>query len=168
MKYMHTLLSLLILLTFVYCSTNKKSISKQDRNKIELLLSKHKRYAFIDLYEKYLRQEENKNGIKKCDSLFDLSSAELYNEYCLKIDFYSDDHKTYNDKNYDLLIFRWLNKNYPINMPMDNPNIKTTMALKKALDFYESADLNKYIDSLRIVFYKKHENNNLESINCVE
>lgn len=53
-------------------------------------------------------------------------------------------------------------------MPTDNPNLKTTMTLKKALDFYESSDLNKYIDSLRSIFYEKYRNNNLESLNCME
>lgn len=53
-------------------------------------------------------------------------------------------------------------------MPTDNPNLKTTMTLKKALDFYESPDLNKYIDSLRSIFYEKYINNNLESLNCME
>lgn len=42
------------------------------------------------------------------------------------------------------------------------------MTFKKALDFYESDDLNKYIDSLRILFYKKYEQHNLKSIDCVE
>ena len=59
-------------------------------------------------------------------------------------------------------------KNYFPSMPTDNPNLKTTMTLKKALDFYESSDLNKYIDSLRSIFYEKYRNNNLESLNCME
>ncbi len=60
MKYIHTLLSFLILFILICCSTKKNDISKQDRNKVELLLSKHKRYAFIDLFEKYIKQEESK------------------------------------------------------------------------------------------------------------
>jgi len=63
---------------------------------------------------------------------------------------------------------KWLKKDYPVYMPTDNPNVRTTMTFKKALDFYESDDLNKYIDSLRILFYKKYEQHNLKSIDCVE
>ncbi|WP_370901323.1 hypothetical protein [Chryseobacterium gossypii] len=157
-----------LLLVLIYCSTNKKPTNEQDLRKIEILLSKHKRYAFIDLYEKSIRQEEKKYHIKKCDSLFDLSSNELYNENCLKMDFYSDDHKSYDDENYNILISKWLKKEYPPYIPTDNPNIKTTMVFKKALDFYESADLNNYIDSLRIVFYKKYKEHNLKSIDCTD
>lgn len=145
MNYKYIFVGIFILLGLIYCTTNKKPTNEQDLKKIEILLSKHKRYAFIDLYEKSIRQEEKKYHIKKCDSLFDLSSNELYNENCLKMDFYSDDHKSYDDENYNILISKWLNKEYPAYIPTDNPNIKTTMTLKKALDFYESADLNIYI-----------------------
>ncbi len=168
MNFKYIFVGISILLGLTYCTTNKKPTNEQDLKKIETLLSKHKRYAFIDLYEKSIRQEEKKHHIKKCDSLFDLSSNEIYNENCLKMDFYSDDHKSYDDENYNLLISKWINKDYPPYMPLDNPNIKTTMALKKSLDFYESADLKKYIDSLRTVFYKKYEEHNLKSLECID
>jgi len=70
-----------MLLSLIHCTTNKKSTNEQDLKKIEILLSKHKRYAFIDLYKKSLRQEEKKYHVKKCDSLFDASS----NDYIMKI-----------------------------------------------------------------------------------
>ncbi|UZT96699.1 hypothetical protein ODZ84_15900 [Chryseobacterium fluminis] len=168
MNYKYIFVSISMLLSLIHCTTNKKSTNEQDLKKIEILLSKHKRYAFIDLYRKSLRQEEKKYHVKKCDSLLDVSSTELYNENCLKADFYSDDHKSYNDENYNLLILKWLKKDYPVYMPTDNPDVRTTMTFKKALDFYESDDLNKYIDSLRILFYKKYERHNLKSIDCVE
>lgn len=168
MYYKHIFVGVSVLFGLIYCTTNKKPTNEEDLKKIEVLLSKHKRYAFIDLYEKSLKREETKYQIKKNDSLFDLSSNELYNENCLKMDFYSDDHKSYIDENYNFLISKWLSKDYPPYMPLDNPNIKTTMTFKKALDFYESADLNKYIDSLRTVFYRKYEDHNLKSIECIE
>lgn len=168
MKYKYTLLKLLILCTLICCDKEKNSISKDDLNKIELLLSKHKRFAFVDFYEKSIKKDEKKFNLKKCDSLFDMTSTQLYHEYCLKVDFYSEDHPTYEDKNYDALISKWLNKKYPVYMPPDDPNIKTTFAFKRALDFYESDDLEKYIDSLRVVFYSKHKNSNLKSIKCLD
>ena len=165
MKYMYYPL---IFILFIQCFSNKKIKEKEDKIKIEILLSKHRRYAFIDLYEKSIKQEEKKYNIKKTDSLFDLSSTELYHQYCLKIDFYSSKHPSYTNENYEKMINKWLMKNYFPSMPTDNPNLKTTMTLKKALDFYESSDLNKYIDSLRSIFYEKYRNNNLESLNCME
>ncbi len=84
------------------------------------------------------------------------------------MDFYSKEHPSYIDENYKKLINKWLNKEYPIEMSIDNPNVKTTMAFKKVLDFYESSDLNEYIDSLRNVFYKKYNKNELGSLNCIK
>lgn len=168
MKYPRYILAIPILCMLIYCACGTKGIKQEDKKKIEILLSKHKRYAFIDFYEKSIKQEEKKYQVKKCDSLFDLSSTELYQDDCLKLDFYSESHQSYSDENYNKMINKWLKKDYPPSMPTDNPNIKTTMTFKKALDFYESTDLNKYIDSLRTLFYKKYEEHKLESINCIK
>lgn len=159
--------SLLIIFLLFSCITDPKKISKADSEKIELILAKHKKYAFMDLYRKSILKEENFYRIQKCDSIFDLSASELMSENCLKIDFYSDDNLSYTDTNYESLIARWLNKYYPPYAPTDDANIKTTMTFKKVFDFYESPDLNKYIDSLRTVFHEKHLNNNLKSIDCI-
>ena len=97
MNYKYIIISISILFGLIQCTTNKKQTNEKDFKKIEILLSKHKRYAFIDLYEKSMRQEEKKHHIKKCDSLFDLSSAELAQEDCLFMDFYSKEHPSYID-----------------------------------------------------------------------
>ena len=168
MKKIIILISLLALILLISCRTYPKKISKADSEKIELILAKHKKYAFMNLYRKSLMKEENKYNLKKCDSIFDLSASELISENCLKIDFYSDDNPFYTDPNHESLIARWLNKDYPTFAPTDDANLKTTMTFKKVFDFYESADLNKYIDSLRTVFHEKHLNNNLKSIDCID
>ena len=168
MKKIIILINFLALLLLISCSTYSKKISKADSEKIELILAKHKKYAFMNLYRKSLLKEENKYNLQKCDSIFDLSASELISENCLRIDFYSDDNTSYTDPNYEFLIARWLNKDYPPFAPADDANLKTTMTFKKVFDFYESADLNKYIDSLRNVFHEKHLNNNLKSIHCID
>jgi hypothetical protein len=167
MRYIPIISFVFLSILFVNCSSNRKTISNEDRNKIETLLSKHRRYAFTNLYEKSISKDEKKYNIKKCDSIFDLTSNELYNEYCINIDFYSEANQRYENKNYDALIAKWLSKDYSSYMPVDNPNLKTSMSLKRALDFYESNDLKKYIDSLRVVFLKKYQDNNLKSLNCI-
>ena len=159
--------NLLMVLVLVSCSSYPKMIRKVDNEKIELMLAKHKKYAFMDLYRKSILKEENIYRIQKCDSIFDLSASELISESCLKIDFYSDDNPFSTDRNYESLIAKWLNKQYPPFAPTDDANLKTTMTFKKVFDFYESADLNKYIDSLRIVFQGMHRHNGLKSIDCI-
>ena len=168
MKNSIVFFGLLIIFLLFSCSPYPKMISKADSEKIEFILAKHKKYAFMDLYRKSLLKEENNYNIQKCDSIFDLSASELISENCLKIDFYSDDHPFYADTNYESLIESWLNKQYPPFAPTDDANLKTSMTFKKVFDFYESADLNKYIDSLRTVFHEKHLNNNLKSIDCIK
>lgn len=168
MKKIIVFLNVLIVLVLASCSSNLKMNSKVDNEKIELILAKHKKYAFMDLYRKSILKEEKNYGLQKCDSVFDLSASELMAEGCLKIDFYSENHPSYIDNNYENLIEKWLNKEYPPYASTDDANLKTTMTFKKVFDFYESADLNRYIDSLRIVFQEKHRNNSLKSINCIE
>lgn len=165
-SFLVPLSAILVLPLFIFCSVKKQVIN--DKEKIEKLLLLHKKHAFIDLYEKIINQEKKKYQLIISDSLFDLTSSELVNEYCLRIDFYSDMHPTYDDVNYNGMINSWLKKEYPVYTVLDNPNIKTTMAFKKVFDFYESDDLANYLDSLRTVFYKKHKNKELGSINCID
>lgn len=168
MKSIRLIIISTIILFICNCSINKNDlINSGDKEKIDLLLSKYKRYAFLDLYRKSIKQEEKKYNIKKCDSLFDISSMELQNEYCLFVDFYSSQHPSYIDENYNKMIKKWLTKDYSPYMPLDNPNIKTVMEYKRALDFYESRDLKNYIDSLRNVYYEKYNKNELKNIDCI-
>ncbi|SFJ76558.1 hypothetical protein [Myroides guanonis] len=168
MKYKVVIYCLIALLFFGCLSTSKYVLDNDAKNKIEKLLSIHKEYAFIDLYEKSIVQEEKKFKIQNGDSLFDITSMELYQEFCLIVDFYSKDHPTYENIKYDKLIHKWLQKEYPPYISMDNPNIKTTMTFRRAFDFYNSKDLNEYIDSLRVLFYAKYRNNELKSLECSE
>jgi len=141
---------------------------KKNNDKIEILLLHHRKHAFIDFYQKFIIKEKKRYQLHECDSLFDLTSTELFHEACLMIDFYSERHPSYIDENYILMINRWINKKQDDYAPLDNPNIKTTMAFKRAIDFYESEDLAKYIDSLRNVFYKKAEKGELRSLECID
>lgn len=166
MKYVYIIFISSVFFILVNCSTKTNTI-EEDKRKIEILLSKYKRYAFLDLYEKSIFQSEKRNNIKKCDSILDISSTELYHEYCLFIDFHSKEHSGYTDENYDALIKKWLKKDYLPYMPLDNPNIKTNMEFKRALDFYDSGDLKKYIDSLRIVYHEKYKKNELRGLECI-
>lgn len=168
MKNIRLIIISIIILFISNCSANKNdSINFEDKRKIEILLSKYKRYAFLDLYGRSIKQDHKKYNIKRCDSLFDVSSMELQNEYCLFVDFYSAQHQSYIDENYNIMIKKWLDKDYSPYMPLDNPNIKTVMEYKRALDFYESKNLKDYIDSLRNVYYEKYNNNELKNIDCI-
>ena len=128
--------NLLMVLVLVSCSSYPKMNSKVDNEKIELILAKHKKYAFMDLYRKSILKEEKNYELQKCDSVFDLSASELMAEGRLKIDFYSENHPSYIDNNYEDLIEKWLTKEYPPFAPTDDANLKTTMTFKKVFDFY--------------------------------
>jgi hypothetical protein len=167
MKNLTLILFINITTLLFACSFKKQIISDKDKEHIEILLSKYKRYAFVDLYEKSILQSEKKYNLKKCDSIFDISSTELHHEYCLFMDFHSKEHQGYIDENYNAMIKKWLNKDYSPYMPLDNPEIKTNMEFKRALDFYDSIELKKYLDSLRIIYYKKYKNNELRGLDCI-
>ena len=159
MKYQFVL----ILILLVGCTTtNTFFIPTKDKEKIELLLSKYKKHAFLDLYRKSIKQAEKKYKLQKCDSLFDVTEMGLYIDYSLPKYYFTKEKPNYSDYNYDKMIKKWLNKNYPPDRPLDNPNIKTIREFKRAFDFYESKDLQQYIDSLQQSFYKRYKVNDLD------
>lgn len=147
------------------CSSSLKPKGDLNDQKIEEMLSIHRQYAFMDLYKKALEREQEQYGISD-DALLDLSSVQLYHEFCLPLDFYSDDHPSYVDENYVILINKWLEKEYKAYMPVDDKNLKTHMTFRRVFDFYESEDLDRYIDSLRTLFQKKYKKHTLKSLDC--
>lgn len=154
-------------LFLVNCSTTV--IREQDLNdqKIEGLLAIHRQHAFMDLYNRALKKEKEQLKIPY-DSLVDISSMELYHEFCLIMDFYSEDHPTYDNENYYRLIDKWLKKEYKPYTSLDDKNLKAHMTFRRAFDFYESEDLDQYIDSLRILFHERQQHDTLRSLKCYE
>lgn len=162
-----------LLIVVVFCislssCSDDKVIDKEAKEKIERLLNIHKRYAFIDLYSRALQYEEKIQDVANCESLLDISAMELLHEYCLVQDFYSDSHPSYENTNYTKLIDKWIDKEYKAYTSLDDKNMKVTMVFKKVFDFYESKDLEVYIDSLRILFYDKYKKGTLKSLECLE
>ncbi len=98
------LIYVLLLIVSVNCISLRPEKYSKEKQNIEKILSFHKEYAFIDLYEKSLDKIREEEGVILEDYLFDMSSMELYHEYCLVIDFYSYNHQSYKNKNYENLI----------------------------------------------------------------
>lgn len=151
----------------ISCSTAIKKEQDLNDQKIEGLLAIHRQYAFMDLYHRALKKEKEQFKTEY-DSLVDLSSIELYHEFCIVMDFYSEDHPTYDNANYYRLIDKWLAKEYRPNMSLDDKNLKAHRTFRRAFDFYESEDLQQYIDSLRTLFRNKQQHNTLKSLECYE
>ncbi|MGG5505660.1 MULTISPECIES: hypothetical protein [unclassified Myroides] len=152
---------------FISCSTTVKREQELINQKIEGLLAIHRQYAFMDLYNRALKKEKEQFKIPY-DSLLDISSMELIYDVCLMVDFYSEDHPSYIDENYNRIRDKWLKKDYKPYMPLDDKNLRPHMTFRRAFDFYESEDLAQYIDSLRTLFREKQRNNTLRSLECYE
>ncbi|MDM1376787.1 hypothetical protein [Myroides marinus] len=158
----------LLLILSVNCTFLKSEKDGKEEQDIEKILLIHKEYAFIDLYKKSLDRIRKEKGVIAEDFLVDISAAELYHEYCLVVDFYSENYQSYENKNYESLINKWVEKTYNPYTAMDNPNVIAHMTFRKTFDFYYSDDLDNYIDSLRTVFRAKHKVGELQSLKCLE
>ncbi|MCS7471964.1 hypothetical protein HX057_02820 [Myroides odoratimimus] len=158
----------MLLILSVNCTSLKPEKDSKEEQNIEKLLLIHREYAFIDLYRKSLDKIRKEKGVVIEDFLVDISASELYHEYCLVVDFYSDNHQSYENKNYENLISKWVEKTYYPYTAMDNPNLIGHMTFRKTFDFYYSDDLVNYIDSLRTVFRAKHKIGELQSLKCLE
>lgn len=152
---------------FISCSTTVKREQELINQKIEGLLAIHRQYAFMDLYERALKKEKEQLKIPY-DALVDISRMELFHEFCIVMDFYSEDHPSYIDENYNRIRDKWLKKEYEPYMPLDDKNLNAHMTFRRAFDFYESEDLDQYIDSLRTLFREKQRHNTLRSLECYE
>ncbi len=65
------------------------------------------------------------------------------------------------DKNKEKLIEKWVNtdKYYTLPERVDKEHPDGSLDLAKAIDFYNSKDLDVYIDSLRKSYYKSYHEN---------
>ncbi|WP_010255401.1 hypothetical protein [Myroides injenensis] len=160
---------ILLLIVSVNCTSLRSEKDSKVELNIEKILSIHRELAFIDLYEKSLDKIKKESGISTEDILFDLTGTELYHEYCMIIDFYSDDHPTYENVNYYNLIKKWGDKTYKPYGKVDDPKLIVHMTFRKAFDFYYSDDLDNYIDSLRTLFRAKYyKEGRLKNLECLE
>lgn len=153
---------LILIFSVNYTSLRSEKDNKEEQS-IEKILSFHREYAFIDLYEKSLNKVRREEGVITEDYLFDLSSIELYHEYCIIMDF---DYNT--NQNYKNLIKKWVEKTYKPYTSLDDPKLIGHMTFRKAFDFYYSDDLDDYIDSLRVIFQAKYKKGELKSLKCLE
>ncbi len=161
--FMKNIILIISLNLFLNCN----SVKTNDYLQIEKLLNKYKRYAMLDLYEKSTKNKISFNKLTNNRHYIDYTRIELIHEYCLIIDFYSKNHPTYSDSNYDNLIKKWMSKEYTYNSSVDDTLAIPIMEQKRALDFYESEDLKKYIDSLRNMYHSKYNNKQLISLECI-
>jgi hypothetical protein len=127
---------LLILILLTTCNSkltnnSTESVAVNDSIENELLLLKNQ--AFCDLF----RMETSKEKI-------------VFKESTTYIQFSNLDMNYFNDSNLNKIIKKWESKDYK----SYNPTNK--LILMKCLDFYNSNDLKNYIDSVRVVEYKKN------------
>ncbi len=114
-----------------------------------------KNHLFI-IYLNRLEFDSNlKYGISKKDSCYsrmhiqDVSTHQYLNTSRYNLDY------IYEDKNSKNLINKWLSKKDFDLIPVeDGDRIKHSFNYYKALEFYNSDDLRKYIDSVRSIEYK--------------
>ena len=128
--------------------TEKNYLSKEDSIRLEKDILNYKNILFSYLYNDSKKQTYKKKGLLVCDTLKDLTH--LYNSNTIDLRWVGE------DKNRDKLLQTWLAKEEYYVHISDPPEIPDgSLDLTRALDFYNSKELNVFIDSLRRSEYKK-------------
>ncbi len=126
-------------------------VTKVDSANIENTLLANRNVIFFELYEKSKMFTYKRKHMIICDTLKD-RSFEMNDDFDL--------HLT-GDKNKEKLIEKWVNtdKYYILPERVDKEHPDGSLDLAKAIDFYNSKDLDVYIDSLRKSYYKSYHEN---------
>jgi hypothetical protein len=139
-----------ILFLFFNCST--KINPKKETNTINMDLLCLKNHLFIIYLEKLEFDTNSKYGINKNDSCYlkthiqDVSTHQYINISRYNLNYINE------DENSKKLIKKWIAKDDFDLIPIeDGDKIKHSFNYFKALEFYNSKDLNNYIDSVRTV-----------------
>ncbi|KGO91084.1 hypothetical protein [Flavobacterium subsaxonicum] len=159
MKRYLIIVSILLFLILQACSKSesnslieKYALSIEDSIQIEKELLNYKKCLFSEVYNRS-REANYKRMHLEMDTVKDLT---YYFHSTFNIRWF------YEDKNRSKLLKNWLDKEVyiPIAMPPDHPD--GSLDLARAIDFYESEELQKYIDSLRISEYNFMHNEEKE------
>jgi hypothetical protein len=149
------------LIIFFSCNSREQNIysniSKKDSIRIEKKLLALKNWSFKECYSKSEMETYKKKGKIFNDTICRINDLTEY--YCTNN---SDIDLTYifEDNNRKNLISKWVNKKeyIPYVNPPDFPDGSLNMV--RALDFYNSLDLKKYIDSVRTIELNKISHKN--------
>ena len=159
MKRYLTIVSILLFLILQSCRKSesnslveKYALSIEDSIQIEKELLNYKKCLFSEVYNRS-REANYKRMHLEMDTVKDITYY-----------FHSSFNKLWlnEDKNRSRLLKKWLDKEVyiPIAKPPDHPN--GSLDLARAIDFYESEELQKYIDSLRVNEYNFMHNEKKE------
>lgn len=133
-------------------SQTDRNLTLEDSVYVERELLAFKNILFSELYNRSKTITQNKKNISCNDSLNDLS----YYFYSFYPGWMME------DRNREKLLEKWLKyeRYIPIAQPPDHP--EGSLDLARALDFYNSDDLTKFLDSLRILEYKRIKSDYIE------
>ena len=157
-------ITLLLFVGLVYgCDIKKEpkkepqfAIPKKDSLFVEEELRQYKNCLFTEVYYRGLKRTYDRLGIddkefkkvEKLDLTYYFYSGEFNPAFML------------DDKNRDKMFEKWLNDTKYGDV---DEIVKGSFDIVRALDFYNSEDLKIYLDSLRIVEYKRIEEINTKT-----
>ena len=127
---------------------NNQEISSDDE--FEKSQKKKKNWSFSECYTQSKYNTYKRLGIDIKDSCFTKSNVADLTGYFYINNSDIDLHLIFEDSNRIKLVEKWVNDINYIPKPINPPDFPDgSLDLVRALDFYNSEDLKKYIDSLR-------------------
>ena len=142
------------LITVVSCKRNtvKKDPEKLSHDTLEKSLQALKDWSFSECYTQSEYNTYKRLGIDIQDSCFIKSHAADLTGYYYVNSSDIDLHWVFEDSNRIKLVSKWVNKAEYTPRPINPPDFPDgSLNMVRALDFYNSDDLKKYIDSVRKV-----------------
>ena len=128
---------------FNVTNTNTE-ISTKDSLFVEDEVSQYKNCLFSDMYFLSRQKSFKRQGIKERDSMKDLTYYNYQGNF--------NPQFMLDDPNRTKMFDKWLKDG---RYDVDSEIIGGSLDIVRSLDFYNSNDLKKYIDSLKIVEYKR-------------
>ena len=176
----------ILLLIIISCNSNRinynkesVSISKKTLLNIDRLIEYKRRELSIQVYENDIIYMKNLYGIKiskiekivkNKQELIDVSDSKLIYDKCLLIAFREKKEDfEYKDTLGDSIVQKWNRIDYTQIYHFDNTTHNPTLSLLKMFDFYNSIDLKKYSDSLKIETVKRYKSGKYPDLNyCID
>lgn len=170
---MKKLIIFTLVLLCLSCRTNKKKIDQRHIDNINQIIENEKIVMTIEVYEKDIEYMKNKYKILPDNNIVkDISKNKILYEMCVEdIHILMKDGKFDNERNN--LLNKWFNNhNYNPKFHFifeDNYKYQPSLSFLKAMDFYNSKDLNIFLKSLKDDLINKYLSGNHPEINfCIE
>jgi len=160
MKKTFVIVSIFVLVNSCLLNNENSFVEKDIEYKINIIVNDRKIYLSNLIYENELNLIRKKYNIKNESNFSDISSIKIEEEFGMYSLFGEYENRQIIDPLGDNIVNKWKALNYDPNYYFHYDKIVTNIHLSflKMMDFYNSEDMHKYEDSLKISLINRYNN----------